>query len=160
MGQGYTKVSSCHTPSLDICFQPLETILLFPRYFSIVGFAAHQKQHSSASWWSCVLNLKSSWQLNPTKAAATAVGNPSQRRGPCCWVEFPDLRSEWAMELIGLWGPVGTMTSPLRNCFCGEHVQGGVGYGVLGAGFGRHRIKWIDQRWLHSRWASMYNVLG
>ena len=126
MGRGHTKASSCHTPSLDICFQPLQTILLLTRYFSITGFASHQKQHSSASSWSCVLNLKSSWQLNPTKATAAAVGNPSQHRGPCCWAEFPDTRSEWAMGLIGLWGTISTMTSPLHNCFEGEHLQGGL----------------------------------
>lgn len=62
------------------------------------------------------------------------------------------------------------LTSPLHNCFCREHLQGGLvilGAGLLGAGFGKHRslsrlrtIKWIDRWWLHSRWASLYNFLG
>lgn len=112
---GHTKASACYTSSLSICFQPLEIIFPFPRYFSITGFGSHQKRHNFASSWSCVLNLKSSLQLNTTVTAA-AVGIPSLHRGPCCWVEFPEMRSEWATESIGLWGTISTMTSPLKDC--------------------------------------------
>lgn len=164
-GWGHEKVSSCHTHSLDICFQPLEIIFPFPKYFSITGFLSHQRQHSFASSQSCVLNLKStSWQLSLTKtaaataAAAAAVGIPSQRRGPCCWVEFPNMRSEWAIELVVLWGTASIMTSPIQSCVLGGASERGVGYSELGVGFGRHRslsrlhrIKWIDQRWLQIR---------
>lgn len=50
----------------------------------------------------CVLNLKSSLQLNPTEATAV-MGIPSQYRGLCYSVEFPNVRCKWTTELIGLW---------------------------------------------------------
>lgn len=92
--------------------QPLEIIFPFPRYFSIICFGSHQRQYNFAFSWGCVLNLKSSLQLSPTETAT--VGIPGQHRGPCCWVEFPNMRSEWATELTGLWGTISTMTSPLK----------------------------------------------
>lgn len=46
------------------------------------------------------------------------------------------MRSEWAIELIGLRRMVSFMTSLLNNCFLGGASARAVGYSVLGAGFG------------------------
>lgn len=80
LGIGAHKVSSCHTSSLDVWFELPGVILLLPRYFSITGFDSHQRQHSFASSRSCVLNLKSCWQFNPTDCCChSGDSQPAQR---------------------------------------------------------------------------------
>lgn len=45
---------------------------------------------------------------------------------PPLLMEFPDMKSEWAKELICLWGIVSTMTSSLNSCFLrGASAKGG-----------------------------------
>lgn len=77
------------------------------------------------------------------------------------------MRSEWAMELIGLWGAVYIVTSCLENCWAilrgvdrGGMQEGGYSMLKLVGENMFHSFKWTEQQWRHGRPTPIYSLLG
>lgn len=96
-GTGTHKPVPATLSTWTLAAESVEIIFPFPRSLALIFIRDHSH---SFFFWGCVLNVKGILQLSLTETAA-AVGIPDQPRAPCCSVEFPDVRSRRATEVVG-----------------------------------------------------------